>query len=68
MATLDDLRTARDKLLTGRRVVTVTSGGRTVNYALADLADIERRIRELETEQGARRVSIVTVRSSKGWS
>lgn len=67
MATLDDLRAARDKLLTGKRAVTVTSGGRSVSYALADLADIERRIRELEAEQGARRVSIVAVRSRKGW-
>lgn len=68
MATLDDLRAVRDKLLSGNLRVTIQSGGRSVTYAQPDLKDIERRIRELETEQGVRRTSIVAVRSSKNWS
>jgi hypothetical protein len=67
MATLDELRGARDKLLTGKRVASITSGGRTVQYVAADLADIERRIRELEKQEGARPVSTVHVRPRKGW-
>jgi len=67
MATLEQLRDARDRLLTGQRVVTVSSAGRSTTYAEADLKDIERRIRELETEAGAQRTSIVQVRSKKGW-
>ena len=68
VAVLDDLRAARDALLMGKRAITVSSGGRSVTYAQPDLADVERRIRELENEAGAPRVSIVQVRAQKGWS
>jgi hypothetical protein len=67
MATLEQLRAARDELLMGERVVTISSGGRSVSLAAADLADIERRIRELEAQEGARPVSIINVRPQKGW-
>jgi hypothetical protein len=66
-ATLDELRAARDQILIGRSVVTIASGGRSVTYGPANLAALERRIRELEANDGARPVSIVAVRSEKGW-
>ncbi len=66
-ATLDELRTARDQIITGRCVVTVSSGGRSVTYGPANLEALERRIRELEASEGARPVSTVHVRPQKGW-
>lgn len=66
MATLEQLRDARDRLLTGQRVVSVQSGGRSVTYAAADIEDIERRIRALEAE-AAKPVSVINVRPRKGW-
>ncbi len=67
-ATLTELRAARDKVITGRARVMVTSGGRTVTYGPANLEALERRIRELEAQEGgARPVSIVKVRAEKGW-
>lgn len=66
-ANLEELRAARDQIVMGRSVVTLSSGGRSVSYGPANLAALERRIRELEANDGARRVSVVAVRSEKGW-
>lgn len=65
-ATLQDLRDARDKIVTGRMPVTVSSGGRSITYGPVNLEALERRIRELEGVAGGR-VSIVNVRTEKGW-
>lgn len=66
-ATLAELRAARDEVLTGRHVVMVSSGGRSITYGPANLDALERRIRELEAQEGARPVSVVNVRAEKGW-
>lgn len=65
-ATLEELKAARDKVLLGRSVVTISSGGRSVSYGPANLEALERRIRTIEAE-AARPVSTVHVRSKKGW-
>lgn len=57
-AQLAALREARRKLISGEMVAKVTSGGRTVEYAKGDLADIKGEIAELEaigTTTGRRR-------------
>ena len=66
-ATLDELKAARDQIITGRSIVTVSSGGRSVSFGPANLEALERRIRELEADEGAQPVSVVKVRPQKGW-
>lgn len=66
-ATLDELRTARDKVISGTAVVTISSGGRSMTVGPANIERLEARIRELEAAEGTKRTSIVIVRSEKGW-
>ena len=52
---LAGLRAARDRLIKGESVAKVTSGGRSVDYAQADLGRLEGEIDALAQRDGGRR-------------
>ena len=54
IARLALLEAARDRLLSGGVVAKVSSGGRTVEYAPADLGTLRAEIRELQALQSDR--------------